>query len=82
MIIPSSYTVEEGHVHVGKIHYDVRSTELSEGEYQGRAVAIKRLKVNDRNPRRFSRYLLSIPQIALAQLSPSGCVEKSSFGSI
>jgi hypothetical protein len=51
-IIPSSYTVQEEYIHVGNIHYDGRFTELCEGEYQGRTVAIKRLKVDDRDPRK------------------------------
>ncbi|KAF9790619.1 kinase-like domain-containing protein [Thelephora terrestris] len=51
-IIPSSYIAREEYIHVGNIHYDRGLTELSDGEYQGRTVAIKRLKVDDKDPRK------------------------------
>jgi hypothetical protein len=49
-IIPSSYTVQEEYIHAWNIQYDRGFTELSDGEYQGRNVAIKRLKVDHKDP--------------------------------
>ncbi|KAF9790534.1 kinase-like domain-containing protein, partial [Thelephora terrestris] len=49
-IIPSSYTVQEEYIHVWNIQYNRGFTELSDGEYQGRNVAIKRLKVDHKDP--------------------------------
>ena len=46
-IIPSSCVVQDEHIQVKVVRHDGVIAEVSEGEYQGTPVAIKRFKVND-----------------------------------
>ena len=45
-IVPSSYTLRGDHIHVGEVQYHGGFSDVSDGEYQGCAVAIKHLKTN------------------------------------
>ena len=48
-IVPSSYILQEGLVHVRRVWRGGRSADVWDGEYLGRPVAVKSLKVNELN---------------------------------
>jgi len=76
-IIPSSYILQQERIRVGLVRYYGGFADVSDGEYSGCPVAIKRLKMNEGDYDRifkvplinFTQYLCSS-----AQLSPSGYV--------
>ena len=49
-IMPSSYILQEGLIHVRRVYRDGGSANVWDGEYLGRPVAVKCLKVNESNP--------------------------------
>ena len=46
-IVPSSYQLQEESIRTGEVRFEGGSAVVSDGRYQGRTVAIKRLKVNE-----------------------------------
>ena len=46
-IIPSSYTLQQELIHVGRVYYYGGFADVSNGKYSGLTVAIKRLKMNE-----------------------------------
>ena len=48
--MPSSYILQEGLIHVRRVYCHGGSADVWNGEYLGRPVAVKCLKVNEINP--------------------------------
>ena len=87
-IIPASYLLQREFVRIGKIHCHGGFADVSEGEYFGCLVAIKRLKMNEREPDRvfrvrlFGLVAIVILQTFIYHISPSDYVVRSSTGNI
>lgn len=47
MTVPSSYVLQEECIHTGEDRFEGGSGVVSDGRYQGRTVAIKRLKTSE-----------------------------------
>lgn len=60
-IMPSSCVVQDEHIHARAVHYSTGLREVSEGEYQGTPVAIKRVNVNEKDPDK----IFKVPSIDL-----------------
>ena len=52
-IIPASYVLQKELIHIGKVRYHGVFAKVSDGEYLGCAVAIKRLKMKGDSDRIF-----------------------------
>ena len=76
-IVPSSYELEEEHIHIKEVQYHGGFADVSDGEYQGRAVAVKCLRMN----KSFKVFLVNLVN-HFCSLSLSGCVERLSSGNI
>ena len=46
-IIPASYVLQPEFIHVGRVRYRGGFADVSEGEYLGCPIAVKRLRVNE-----------------------------------
>lgn len=79
-IVPSSYVLQEEHVHVGKMQYHGGFADVSDGVYQGRTVAIKCLKTNRGGPNRIFKVLFVNVTNHHCSAFSSGCVERLSSG--
>ena len=55
MIIPASHILQQELIRVGRVHYHGGFAEVSNGEYLGRPVAIKSLKIGDGDSNRAFR---------------------------
>ena len=81
-ILPSSYVLQKEFIRVGRIYIPGGLAEVSDGEYLGRPVAIKYIKVSGED---FNK-IFKVPSISLSRhrcsAFPRGFVEKSSGGDI
>ena len=57
-IVPSLLILQEESIHIGKVRFEGGSTVVNEGMYKGRAVAIKRLKMNGGDSDKIFKVLL------------------------
>jgi len=81
--IPSSYTLQQEFIRVGKVHRHGGFADVSGGEYLGRPVAIKCLKMNEgESDRAFRVRLVNPVAIVIVHISPSDYAERSSIGNI
>ena len=79
--VPASYVLQQEHIHIKEICCHGRLADVSDGEYLGSPVAIKRLKVNkEGSDRVFKAPSANLACAIVAQLPPSGCVKRSSVG--
>ncbi|KAF9783904.1 kinase-like domain-containing protein [Thelephora terrestris] len=73
-IIPSSYVLQEEHIRVGDIQYHGGFADVSDGEYQGRTVAIKHLRMNKADPdrifKRLCREIIAWKHLSHLNVSP------------
>lgn len=46
-IIPNSYIIQQDLIRVGRVRYHGGFADVSDGEYSGQPVAVKRLKMNE-----------------------------------
>ena len=46
-MVPSSYLLEAEHIRIGEVRYYGGSADVSDGEYQGRTVAVKHLRMKE-----------------------------------
>ena len=46
-IVPASYVLQQDSIHIGRVRYHSGSADVSDGEYLGLPVAIKRLRMNE-----------------------------------
>ena len=82
-ITPASYVLQQELIHAWRVRCHGGFADVSDGEYLGRPVAIKRLKMNGGDSDRiFKVRLCNRPRMTVTQLSPSGCAERSSVGNI
>ena len=81
-IIPSSYVLRTEVIRFGRVRYHGGFADVTDGEYLGCPVAIKYLRVNEEGFERVSK----VPLITLVHRHrlafPSGCVKRSSDGSM
>lgn len=82
MIMPIRYTLPRELIHVGRFSCHGGSADVSDGEYIGHFVAIKRLKMDESNPGATFKVCMFDQPRAYATLSPPprACVERSSIG--
>lgn len=75
-IIPSSYLLQEESIRVGRVFYHGGFADVRDGEYSGRPVAIKYLRIKEEDSDRAFKVLHNVPSTSAFVNFPSGCVEK------
>lgn len=82
-IVPSSYLLQQEFIRAGRVCYHGGFAAVSNGEYSGRPVAIKYLKINEEDSDKVFRVISSIDFTCHRCLDfHSGYVERLSVGSI
>jgi len=76
MIIPSSYVLRREFIHVGQVYYHGGFADVSDGEYLGCPVAIKRLRMNEGDSDRiFKVSLVNLTRCLCSAFSQRLCQE-------
>lgn len=68
-IIPNSYIIQQDLIRVGKVRYHGGFADVSDGEYLGQPVAVKRLKMNEGDSDKIFKVPLIDPGIFVVQHS-------------